>query len=201
MMQIHVKHISQYTVEEAPESYLNISNFNSCPSLMVKHGFYPLIVDDKPEGIKSYQKLSPLYELIEGESPSVLQRWEVQNTISMEGLKLQVCMELKARRNKEEEARLPVPGMPGVIIDADVRAVQRLTLVLDALDGTDHKIQWTFSDNTTHEIGVPELKAVVAAIAMRGDSVHHLYRNLANAVLQSTDMDWISSVTWETELP
>ena len=72
-MRVFIKELEDGSVEEAPEIYKNISNFNKAPTLMTKFGFV--------ERIKGYKKSDGKIKYIEPE------KWGYHKTFYTEMVK------------------------------------------------------------------------------------------------------------------
>jgi hypothetical protein len=104
-MRVFIRELEDGSVEEAPEIYKNISNFNKAPSLMIKFGFV--------ERIKGYKKSDGTIKYIEPEKwgchktfytetvqPSINHEWNSE-TESWQ-IKLEIAKEEKLLEIREE---------------------------------------------------------------------------------------------------
>lgn len=81
--------------------------------------------------------------------------------------------------------------------DFDSKARDRINAAMVALELGGDSLQWTTADNTETTVTVDDLKAIIAAVAMRGNDLHVKYRELKSQVEAATSKAEIEAITWE----
>lgn len=102
--------------------------------------------------------------------------------------------ELKAERdNKEVE---PI-ACDGHLYDYDSKARDRIAAAIIALDvqGEGASINWTAADNEDAVVTARDLRAIVAAVAVRSNALHVAYRTAKDKVEQATTVAEVEAVT------
>ncbi|MGM9562123.1 MAG: DUF4376 domain-containing protein [Phascolarctobacterium sp.] len=82
--------------------------------------------------------------------------------------------------------------------DYDDKARDRINAAIIALDtmGEGASIIWTLADNTNVTVTADDLRGVIAAVAIRSNTLHIKYRNLKEQVLVCTDKDAVEQIAW-----
>lgn len=103
--------------------------------------------------------------------------------------------EFKARRDSQEVAPIEYNGHS---YDYDSKARERINAAIIALDqqGADAAIAWTTADDNDVTVTAADLRAVIAAVAVRSKALHVKYRKLKERVLQCTEAKEIEAVKW-----
>lgn len=112
----------------------------------------------------------------------------------LENVRAHKIFELKAERdNKEVE---PI-AYDGHLYDYDSKARDRIAAAIIALDvqGEGAKISWTTADNEDAEVTAADLRAIVAAVAVRSNLLHIAYRTAKAQVETAGTADEVRAVT------
>ena len=89
--------------------------------------------------------------------------------------------EFKAIRDSQEVAPIEYNGHS---YDYDSKARERINAAIIALDqqGADNDIAWTTADDNDVTVTAADLRAVIAAVAVRSNALHVKYRTLKQQV-------------------
>lgn len=103
---------------------------------------------------------------------------------------------LKAERDQKEV--LPI-GYNGNSFDYDDKARDRINAAIIALDmaGAEATLQWTTADNTNATVTAQDLRNIIAAVAMRSNTLHEQYRLAKEAVNAAETKEEVEAVTLE----
>lgn len=95
---------------------------------------------------------------------------------SLDELKAQKINELKTIRDTEEVKPIEYNGN---LFDYDEKARDRINAAIIALDiaGGGASLSWTTADNTEATVTSNDLRAIIAAVAVRSNELHIRYRN------------------------
>ena len=95
---------------------------------------------------------------------------------SLEELKAQKLTELKTIRDNEEVKPIEYNGNS---YDYDDKARDRINSAIIALDiaGEGASLSWTTANNTEAIVTANDLRAIIAAVAVRSNELHIRYRN------------------------
>ena len=115
---------------------------------------------------------------------------------SLEELKTAKIASLKAERDKKEV--LPIE-YNGNSFDYDDKARDRINAAIIALDiaGDEANLQWTTADNTNATVTAQDLRNIIAAVAMRSNTLHEQYRVAKEAVNAAETKEEVEAVTLE----
>lgn len=93
----------------------------------------------------------------------------------IENVKQRKILELKRQRDTAEVEPISYGGR---LYDYDDKARDRIAAAIIALDvqGEGAKISWTTADNEDAEVTAQDLRAIVAAVAVRSNLLHIAYR-------------------------
>lgn len=93
----------------------------------------------------------------------------------IENIRTRKIFELKRQRDSKEVEPVEYGGH---IYDCDSKARDRIAAAIIALDmqGDGAKISWTTADNDDVVVTVQDLRAIVAAVAVRSNLLHIAYR-------------------------
>lgn len=93
----------------------------------------------------------------------------------LENVKQRKIMELKRQRDTAEVEPIEYNGH---LYDYDSKARDRISAAIIALDvqGEGAKISWTTADNEDAVVTAQDLRAIVAAVAVRSNLLHIAYR-------------------------
>ena len=102
--------------------------------------------------------------------------------------------ELKAERDAREVEPITYNGNS---YDCDDKARKRINAAIIALDvqGADASIDWTTADNADVRVTANDLRAVVASVARRSNTLHIAYREAKDKVEQATTVAEVEAVT------
>ena len=111
-------------------------------------------------------------------------------------LKTAKIAEMKAERDQKEV--LPIE-YNGNSFDYDVKARDRINAAIIALDmaGKEATLQWTTADNTNATVTAQDLRNIIAAVAMRSNTLHEQYRVAKEAVNAAETKEEVEAVTLE----
>ena len=103
---------------------------------------------------------------------------------------------LKAERDQKEV--LPIE-YNGNSFDYDDKARDRINAAIIALDmaGAEATLQWTTADNTNATVTAQDLRNIIAAVAMRSNTLHEQYRTAKEAVNAAETKEEVEAVTLE----
>ena len=103
---------------------------------------------------------------------------------------------LKAERDQKEV--LPIE-YNGNSFDYDDKARDRINAAIIALDmaGAEATLQWTTADNTNATVTAQDLRNIIAAVAMRSNTLHEQYRIAKEAVNAAETKEEVEAVTLE----
>lgn len=103
---------------------------------------------------------------------------------------------LKAERDQKEV--LPIE-YNGNSFDYDNKARDRINAAIIALDmaGAEATLQWTTADNTNATVTAQDLRNIIAAVAMRSNTLHEQYRAAKEAVNAAETKEEVEAITLE----
>lgn len=103
---------------------------------------------------------------------------------------------LKAERDQKEV--LPIE-YNGNSFDYDDKARDRINAAIIALDvaGAEATLQWTTADNTNATVTAQDLRNIIAAVAMRSNTLHEQYRVAKEVVNAAETKAEVEAVTLE----
>ena len=115
---------------------------------------------------------------------------------TLDELKTDKIAALKAERDQKEV--LPIE-YNGNSFDYDDKARDRINAAIIALDmaGKEATLQWTTADNTNATVTAQDLRNIIAAVAMRSNSLHEQYRVAKEAVNAAETKEEVEAVTLE----
>lgn len=104
--------------------------------------------------------------------------------------------EFKARRDSQEVAPIEYNGHS---YDYDSKARERINAAIIALDqqGADADIAWTTADDNDVTVTAADLRAVIAAVAVRSNALHVKYRALKQQVQECKTVEELEAIKWE----
>lgn len=104
--------------------------------------------------------------------------------------------EFKARRDSQEVASIEYNGHS---YDYDSKARERINAAIIALDqqGADADIAWTTADDNDVTVTAADLRAVIAAVAVRSNALHVKYRTLKQQVQECKTAEELEAIKWE----
>ena len=103
---------------------------------------------------------------------------------------------LKVERDQKEV--LPIE-YNGNSFDYDDKARDRINAAIIALDmaGAEATLQWTTADNTNATVTAQDLRNIIAAVAMRSNTLHEQYRVAKEVVNAAETKEEVEAVTLE----
>ena len=116
----------------------------------------------------------------------------------IENVKQRKIMELKRQR---DDAEVEPIAYGGHLYDYDSKARDRIAAAIIALDvqGEGASISWTTADNDDVVVTVQDLRAIVAAVAVRSNLLHIAYRT-AKAQVEAAQKAEIDAVSIKVDL-
>ena len=116
--------------------------------------------------------------------------------IDIETVKQRKILMLKRQRDNAEVAPIPYNGNT---YDYDSKARDRIAAAIIALDeqGAGAKINWTTADNEDVVVTAADLRAIVAAVAVRSNLLHIAYRKAKAQVEATGSAEEVDVVTLE----
>lgn len=123
--------------------------------------------------------------------------WEQYTDVEpLEYAKQRKTAEFKARRDSQEVAPIEYNGHS---YDYDSKARERINAAIIALDqqGADAAIAWTTADDNDVTVTAADLRAVIAAVAVRSNALHVKYRTLKQQVQECKTMEELEAIKWE----
>ena len=114
----------------------------------------------------------------------------------LENVKQHKIMELKRQRDAAEVEPVEYGGH---LYDYDSKARDRIAAAIIALDvqGEGAKISWTTADNEDAVVTAADLRAIVAAVAVRSNLLHIAYRKAKAQVEATGSAEEVDVVTLE----
>lgn len=114
----------------------------------------------------------------------------------LEVIKQRKIAELKAERDAAEVEPI---NYKGYSFDYDSKARERISAAIIALDlqGAGADIAWTTADNQDVSVTAADLRAIVAAVAVRSNALHIAYRKAKAQVEAAGSADEVNAVCME----
>lgn len=112
----------------------------------------------------------------------------------LENIRIRKIIELKRQRDAAEVEPIEYGGH---LYDYDSKARDRIAAAIIALDvqGEGAKIKWTTADNEDAVVTAADLRAIVAAVAVRSNLLHVAYRKAKAQVEAAGTADEVRAVT------
>lgn len=112
----------------------------------------------------------------------------------IENIRARKIMELKRQRDAAEVEPVEYGGH---LYDYDDKARDRISAAIIALDvqGDGASISWTTADNEDAEVTAADLRAIVAAVAVRSNLLHIAYRTAKAQVEAAGTAEEVRAVT------
>lgn len=103
---------------------------------------------------------------------------------------------LKAERDTKEVEPIEYNGNS---FDYDEKARDRINAAIIALDlaGEIVSLSWTTADNTEATVTAADLRNIIAAVAVRSNTLHVAYRNAKTTVEAATTKEELEAITLE----
>lgn len=114
----------------------------------------------------------------------------------IENVKQRKILMLKRQRDTAEVEPIEYNGHS---YDYDGKARDRINAAIIALDqqGADAAIAWTTADDNDVTVTAADLRAVIAAVAVRSNALHVKYRTLKQQVQECKTMEELETIKWE----
>lgn len=114
----------------------------------------------------------------------------------IENIRARKIVELKRQR---DDAEVEPVEYGGHLYDYDSKARERINAAIIALDqqGADADIAWTTADDNDVTVTAADLRAVIAAVAVRSNALHVKYRTLKQQVQECKTMEELEAIKWE----
>ena len=115
---------------------------------------------------------------------------------SLDEIKAQKTATLKAERDAKEVEPITYNGSR---FDYDDKARDRINAAIIALNmaGAEATLQWTTADNTNATVTAQDLRNIIAAVAMRSNTLHEQYRVAKEVVNAAETKEEVEAVTLE----
>ena len=123
--------------------------------------------------------------------------WEQYTDVEpLEYAKQRKTAEFKARRDSQEVAPIEYNGHS---YDYDSKARERINAAIIALDqqGADADIAWTTADDNDVTVTAADLRAVIAAVAVRSNALHVKYRKAKAQIEAAGSAEEVNAVCME----
>lgn len=113
---------------------------------------------------------------------------------TLQEIKAAKIAELKAERDNKEVEPIAYNGNS---YDYDDKARERINAAIIALDvqGADASIDWTTATNADISVTAADLRAIVAAVAVRSNALHIAYRKAKAQVDAATTVTEVEVIT------
>jgi hypothetical protein len=123
--------------------------------------------------------------------------WEQYTDVEpLEYAKQRKTAEFKARRDSQEVAPIEYNGHS---YDYDSKARERINAAIIAFDqqGADADIAWTTADDNDVTVTAADLRAVIAAVAVRSNALHVKYRKAKAQIEAAGNAEEVNAVCME----
>ena len=172
---------------EPQEGYVNVWNVTAWEQLEDNRGVEYWLPEDK-FGAPA-REMKELGALPEGATTTPPEQ-------SLEELKTAKIASMKAERDTKEVEPIEYNGH---LYDYDDKARDRINAAIIALDmaGEEATLQWTTADNTNATVTAQDLRNIIAAVAMRSNTLHEQYRIAKEAVNAAETKEEVEAVTLE----
>lgn len=153
----------------------------------LEQGYHEVTLDD----LKKYETLQFLYDF---ETGKPIQRVIIPP--ALEVIKQRKIAELKAQRDVAEV--IPI-AYNGHSYDYDSKARDRISVAIIALElqGEGATIEWTTADNADTPVTANDLKMIIAAVAVRSNKLHTVYRVAKEKVEAAATKEEVEAVELE----
>lgn len=113
----------------------------------------------------------------------------------IENIRARKIVELKRQR---DDAEVEPVEYGGHLYDYDSKARDRITAAIIALElqGEGATIEWTTADNDDAVVTAADLRAIVAAVAVRSNALHIKYRSLKAQVQACSSAGDVEAIKW-----
>lgn len=150
----------------------------------LEQGYHDVTLDD----LKKYESLQFLYDFETGKP--------VQRVIippALEEIKVAKITELKAQRDAKEVEPITYNGNR---YDYDEKARDRINAAIVALElqGEGATIDWTTADNQDVKVTANDLRMVIAAVAVRSNTLHTAYRAAKEKVEAAQNKEEVETI-------
>lgn len=113
----------------------------------------------------------------------------------IENIRARKIMKLKCQRDAAEVEPIEYDGH---LYDYDSKARDRISAAIIALElqGEGATIEWTTADNDDAVVTTQDLRAIVAAVAVRSNALHIKYRRLKVQVQACSSAGDVEAIKW-----
>lgn len=172
---------------EPQDGYVNVWNGTAWEQVEDNRGVEYWLPEDK-YGAPA-REMKELGALPEGATTTAPEK-------TLDELKADKLAELKAERDQKEV--LPIE-YKGNSFDYDDKARDRINAAIIALDmaGKEATLQWTTADNNNAIVTAQDLRNIIAAVALRSNTLHEQYRTAKEAVNAAETKEEVEAVTLE----
>lgn len=114
---------------------------------------------------------------------------------TLQEIKSAKIAELKAERDSKEVEPI---NYQGYSFDYDSKARERIAAAIVALEvaGASATLTWTTADNQDVSVTAADLRAIVAAVAVRSNALHIAYRKAKAQVEAAGSAEEVNAVCW-----
>ena len=178
------------TFTEPPEAqggYVNVWNGTAWEQVEDNRGVEYWLPEDKYGApAREMKELGPLPEGATTTAPEK----------TLDELKADKLEALKAERDTKEVEPIEYNGH---LYDYDDKARDRINAAIIALElaGAEASIEWTCADNTDATVTAADLRNIIAAVAVRSNTLHIAYRTAKTAVEAAESKEDLEAIVLE----
>ena len=177
-----------FTVPTEPqEGYVNVWNGTAWEQVEDNRGVEYWLPEDK-FGAPA-REMKELGALPEGATTTPPEQ-------SLEKLKTAKIASMKAERDTKEVEPIEYNGH---LYDYDDKARDRINAAIIALElaGAEASLEWTCADNTDATVTAADLRNIIAAVAVRSNTLHIAYRTAKTAVEAAQSKEELEAIVLE----
>lgn len=177
-----------FTVPTEPqEGYVNVWNGTAWEQVEDNRGVEYWLPEDK-FGAPA-REMKELGALPEGATTTPPEQ-------SLEELKTAKIASMKAERDTKEVEPIEYNGH---LYDYDDKARDRINAAIIALElaGAEASLEWTCADNTDATVTAADLRNIIAAVAVRSNTLHIAYRTAKTAVEAAESKEDLEAIVLE----
>lgn len=172
---------------EPQDGYVNVWNGTAWEQVEDNRGVEYWLPDDK-YGAPA-REMKELGALPEGATTTAPEKM-------LDELKADKLAALKAERDSKEVEPIEYNGNS---FDYDEKARDRINAAIIALEvaGEDANLEWTCADNTDATVTAADLRNIIAAVAVRSNTLHIAYRTAKTAVEAAESKEDLEAIVLE----
>lgn len=172
---------------EPQEGYVNVWNGEAWGQVEDNRGVEYWLPEDKFDA--PARKMKELGALPEGATLTPPEQ-------SLDELKTAKIASLKAERDYREVEPIEHNGH---LYDYDDKARDRINAAIIALElaGAEASLEWTCADNTDATVTAADLRNIIAAVAVRSNTLHIAYRTAKTAVEAAQSKEELEAIVLE----